>query len=261
MEKLDQIYDREFYDGQTRGSSLAAKAILKILYKFYTPLSVIDIGCGRGSWLAVAESLGSKYIRGIDGHWINNNDLLSKNIDFTPIDLEKPIQIKERYDLCISIEVAEHLSKNRANGFIETLCNVSDVVLFSAAIKFQEGANHINKQWQSYWIKIFDSFDYGCFDIFRYVVWEDEALEWWFRQNIFLFVNQSSSPISFNRLKAAEKPIPDIVHPKNYEDKIEAYTNVLNEPTLDFCLTCLKNYFYNKMMKSFSNKGRKCIND
>jgi len=233
---------------------LAAKEILKILFKYYKPLSVIDIGCGRGSWLAVVETLGSKYLKGFDGTWINESDLLSKNIDFTPFDLEKPLNINERFDLCISIEVAEHLSKDRANGFIETLCNLSDIVLFSAAIKFQYGPNHINTQWQSYWTKLFNSYNYRCFDIFRCEIWENDMIDWWFRQNIFLFVNKTSSLISLDILKASEKPITNIVHPKNYEDKIEYYNNIFKEPTLDLCFKCLKHFFYIKLRKILFNK-------
>lgn len=55
-----------------------------------------------------------------------------------------------RFDLAMTIEVAEHLTPVRADSFVEDLTRLSDVVLFSAAIPAQGGINHVNEQWQSY---------------------------------------------------------------------------------------------------------------
>ncbi len=254
MKQLRHIYTSEFYKNQTLGSVTAAKEILKILFEFYKPISVIDIGCGRGSWLTVAESLGSKYLRGIDGNWVNKNELLSKNIKFSSLDLEKQFNIDEKFDLCISIEVAEHLSKTRSKTFIETLCNLSDIVLFSAAIKYQGGPNHINEQWPSYWIDLFGTNDFKCYDIFRYKIWNNENIEWWFRQNVFLFVNNCSIRIDTDFLNSTIKPICDIVHPKNYEDKILSYTKPLNDPTMGICINYLKQFVMQKIKMFFKKK-------
>ncbi len=247
LKKAHNIYDDNFFDNQVHGSLLAAKEILKILYEFYKPVSVIDIGCGRGSWLAVAESLGSIYLKGIDGPWISKNDLISKNIDFTPMDLEQPIETKEKYDLCLSIEVAEHLHKKYATRFVKTLCNVSDIVIFSAAIKFQEGPNHINQQWQSYWVDLFGTNDFQCYDVFRNKIWNNDNIDWWFRQNVFLYINNSSSSIDIEYLKSFIKPIYDIVHPKNYEEKILSHANQSNDLTMEVCLYYFKQYIKNKI--------------
>ena len=64
-------------------------------------------------------------------------------------------KISDKYDLAISLEVAEHLSPSRSCGFIDDLTNLSDVVLFSAAIPMQGGTNHINEQPISYWANLF----------------------------------------------------------------------------------------------------------
>ena len=115
-------YDSWFYQRRTNDSFRSAKAVLGILYKFYKPLSVVDIGCGLGSWLAAAESLGSRKLKGYDGGWVAKNKFLSKNIDFTPVDSAKnELEFKENYDLCISVETAEHLPEACANRFVETV--------------------------------------------------------------------------------------------------------------------------------------------
>jgi hypothetical protein len=51
--------------------------------------------------------------------------------------------------------VAEHLSRPRADGFVDDLVALSDRVLFSAAIPGQGGYGHVNEQPPSYWTERF----------------------------------------------------------------------------------------------------------
>lgn len=247
---LSDIYDKNFYSRYLAGMTNSAESVLGILYKFYKPQSVVDVGCGRGAWLAAAESLGSTKLKGFDGGWIKKGDLISQNIDFTIINFEDALPVlDEKYDLCISLEVAEHISEKYAKNFVDHLCEASDVVLFSGAIKYQGGDNHVNEQWQSYWIDLFKSNGYECFDVFRASLWTNEAVEWWYRQNILLFSRPQNDLINNEQLRAAEKPIFDIVHPKNYEGKIEGYRNKIAYPTLAFCFGCAKRYITIKIKR------------
>ena len=234
------------------GSIRSAEIILGILYDIYKPVSVIDVGCGMGSWLTVAESLGSKILRGLDGEWITKDMLLSKNIDFTPTKMEDEIAIDVQYDLCISLEVAEHLSPTRSKTFIETLCNASNVILFSSAVKYQGGTNHINEQWQSYWIELFKENRFECYDIFRNIIWENDEVELWYRQNIFLFINENGlkSNLDLRMLKSMEKSIPNIIHPKYYEAKVLNHNKDIQKPFLQLDIQGIRHYFSNKLRKS-----------
>jgi hypothetical protein len=212
---------------------------------------VIDIGCGEGAWLSSAESLGAKNLKGMDGEWVNEDDLVSQNIDFAEVNFDRGLpKLDEKYDLCISVEVAEYLSEANAEQFVDFLCKASDTILFSAAIKYQGGMNHINEQWQSYWIDLFSSKGYECFDCFRKTIWNDRSVDWWYRQNIFLFVSPSSSSLDLKALRSLEKPIADVAHPENYEAKIKSYQNDVENPTLRFCLGRVKRYIYNKLLAS-----------
>ena len=65
-------------------------------------------------------------------------------------DHSEDLRLTKNYDLAISLEVAEHLSSESANMFIACLTNMSDIVLFSAAIPGQGGENRINEQWPKY---------------------------------------------------------------------------------------------------------------
>jgi len=218
---LYEMYDSKFYLKHIDGMLESSGVMLKILYEYYQPKTLIDIGCGQGVWLATAEKLGAEYLVGVDGAWVNKNMLLSKNIIFIPINIEESLpSFKEKYDLCISLEVAEHLSFEKSKEFIEFLCDLSDVILFSAAIKHQGGDNHVNEQWQSYWIERFRDNNYEYVDLFRSRVWENESVKWWYKQNTFLFLKKDTLKLDFNYLKSLEKPILNIVHPLNYLNKI-----------------------------------------
>ena len=242
--------------------SKSAAIVLGLLYEHYKPQTVIDIGCGQGAWLAAAESLGSKMLKGMDGQWVKKEALLSQHIDFTAVNFDAAIpKLNEKYDLCISLEVAEHISEVNANKFINLLCEASDTVLFSAAIKYQGGMNHINEQWQSYWVDLFKSNGYECLDLFRATLWNNMSVEYWYRQNTFLFVGPNNSVLNVEALRALEKPISDIAHPITYENKVHFYETALNScendvklyrdkidyPTLRFCLDCIKRYIRSKL--------------
>ena len=74
--------------------------------------------------LATAGELGVRKLVGIDGPWVDPTSLISKSIEFSATDLEKEFAAREKYDLSISVEVAEHLSTGRSQAFVEALCRL-----------------------------------------------------------------------------------------------------------------------------------------
>jgi SAM-dependent methyltransferase len=118
---LSEYYNTQFYSGQIDGSVRSAKVILPLLYKLYQPLSVIDIGCGLGDWLATAESLGSLKLRGLDGNWVKKEQLLSKNIDFTAVDFQKSVEIEEKYDYVFRLRL-QSICRQPTHRFLLTHC-------------------------------------------------------------------------------------------------------------------------------------------
>lgn len=257
----NKLYDKDFYGKLSAGMSRSAVIILGYIYSIYNPKSVIDIGCGHGAWLSAAESFGATTLRGFDGNWVKAEDLFSNNIDFVPVNLSDSLPIvNEKYDICISLEVAEHLPEGQAESFVDMLCQSSDTILFGAAIKYQGGTNHINEQWQTYWIKLFRSRGYECIDCIRGAIWNNTSVEWWYKQNTFLFIGPNNTNISANELKELEEPIFDVAHPINYENKVQNYQNtinyyhsyyqnMINYPTLRFCALCIQRWFNIKIRR------------
>jgi cyclopropane fatty-acyl-phospholipid synthase-like methyltransferase len=152
--------------------------------------SVIDVGCGQGTWLAVFREHGLEDVWGVDGDHVDRGQLEIPAEQFQAADLTHPLTVNRRFDLVVSLEVAEHLPAGCADDFIESLTRLGPAVLFSAAIPYQGGACHVNEQWPSYWTKRFQDRGYEPVDCLRRHVWEDARVEWWYAQNVLLYAER-----------------------------------------------------------------------
>jgi hypothetical protein len=211
-------YARSFYSERRNNTLHAARTILKHVFAMAGDTqSVVDIGCGTGTWLTAAMEHGVREILGVEGPWLDLS-LLEINSDFLVIkDLEQPISLPRRFDLAISLEVAEHLSTTRASSFVDDLCAASDLVLFSAAIPGQGGTHHINERFPSYWAGLFGEKEYLVFDCVRERIWQDSSIPFWYRQNTLLFARQNSllaQQVSAAHARQTAMPLLDCIHPE-----------------------------------------------
>ena len=124
--------------------------MIPLIIDLVNPRSVIDIGCGTGTWLSVFKDHNIDDLKGVDGDWVKDELLLIPKACFIAHDLTQELQIEQRFDLAVSLEVAEHLDKQYARNFVSTLVKLSSVVLFSAAIPFQGGTHHVNEEWPDF---------------------------------------------------------------------------------------------------------------
>jgi len=153
--------------------------------------SVVDFGCGEGTWLRVFQDHGVETVLGIDGDYVSRERLLIDQAHFRAQNLALPVRLDRTYDLAMSLEVAEHLPTRASRSFVESLVRAAPVVLFSAAIPGQEGTQHTNEQWPEFWQKLFRSFDYECLDLIRPKILLQSGVEWWYKQNTFLYVGNA----------------------------------------------------------------------
>ena len=138
----------------------AAEIIVPILLQHIQPKSVLDIGCGTGTWLKVFEQAGITDFFGVDGEDIDESILEISKENFAVYNLTRPLVLDRFYDLVISLEVAEHLPELAADEFVLTLVRHGKTILFSAAIPGQGGQDHLNEQWPIYWQKKFNRYGY-----------------------------------------------------------------------------------------------------
>jgi SAM-dependent methyltransferase len=219
------IYNESFYEGQVTTSLQSARIYLRFLWQIFQPVSVLDVGCGRGTWLKACHELGSKCLLGFDGGWNNQSSMIDSAIKFKSIDLNEPFFVTRKVDLIISLEVAEHLEPSTAPLFVKCLTDASDVILFSAAYTKQGGIGHINEQPHTFWARLFAENKFVPFDLFRPIFWGNDDVCFWYRQNVFLYVKKNS--LVYRKLETyGYKEIVDLsfmncIHPDLYNSKIE----------------------------------------
>lgn len=190
----------------------AAREMVPFIMDLIKPDSVVDVGCGTGTWLKVFEDNKVSDFLGIDGAYVNKETLRIKLDSFAEHDLETPYKSSRNFDLVISLEVAEHLEEQSADIFIRTLVGLGDTVIFSAAIPNQGGQNHLNEREPEYWISKFEKEGYKCFDVIRPVFWNNKKVDCWYKQNIFLFTKNTQLEQKLKSMKSFLNA--HLVHPE-----------------------------------------------
>ena len=185
-------YNLDFFTDIGVSSTLSANRVVELLGGILRPRSVIDVGCGVGSWAAAFRAAGASDVSGIDGDWVPIDKLVIPKNCFSRTDLTQPKLLNRKYDLAVCLEVAEHLPDSVAQPLVEMLSSGSDAVLFSAALPGQGGTGHLNEQWPAYWISRFAGQGYQLFDIVRPLLFDDPKVAFWYAQNMLLFVRPAA---------------------------------------------------------------------
>jgi len=203
----------------------AAREVIPIVLDLVDPKSVVDLGCGIGTWLKAFKDFGINDTVGINGKWVDKRLLEISETEFITFDLKKPFRLGRRFDLVVSLEVAEHLPEPCAETFVDSLVRLGPVVLFSAAIPYQGGNRHVNEKWPIFWVTHFKRNRFLLVDCMRTRLWHNENVKWWYAQNMFMFVQENQLGC-YPKLKSeyqVNTPLPlNAVHPKNYLRKADA---------------------------------------
>ncbi len=204
-------YDRDFYRTLDTTAETSAREIVPMLLDLLPVLSVVDVGCGDGGWLATFRTFGVTDLAGIDGPWIDADLLKIDARQFHRARLDASVPMERRFDLAMSLEVAKHLPPERAESFVGELTRLAPVVLFSAAPPGQTGVHHVNEQWPDYWTKLFAARGFRPIDVLRRQVWDNPNVTYWYKQNLLLFADADS--IARNaKLAAAAAATPGMPH-------------------------------------------------
>lgn len=186
------------------------RTVLPIAFADSKPGSLLDVGCGIGTWLKAALEFGITDISGVDGVKLPSEKLHVNPEIIKHHDLTHPWNLGRRFDAAVCVEVGEHLDGVFAPTLIDALVIHSDVVLFSAACPGQPGQHHVNCQWPVFWQGLFNQRGYACEDNLRWKIWDDARIEPWYRQNLFLACRSPAT--------AGHEPrIRSVVHPAMWD--------------------------------------------
>jgi SAM-dependent methyltransferase len=213
---MNVTYDDEFFADIAVMSRSSASRIAPIVMNAVCAASVVDVGCGTGLWLSEFTAAGARDILGVDGARLGETQLAIPATSFMTADLTRPLRLERRFDLALSLELAEHLPPERSESLVDELVALAPAVLFSAAIPGQTGTEHINERWQDEWAAMFAAHGYRCVDLIRSVVWDDERVAPWYAQNTLLYL-------------APDREIPQhvalplrVVHPRLFAERLAA---------------------------------------
>lgn len=203
------MYDADFYDLIRPGCERSAEIVVPFLIdRVGQPSTVIDVGCGEGVWAAEFARHGAD-VTGVDGPWHTAHPLGDR---FTPRNLAEPLGLPGRWDLAVTLEVAEHLPASRAASFVADLTRLADIVVFSAAIPGQGGVGHVNEQWPGYWAGLFAERGYAVTGDLRLDLWEDGRVENWYRQNLLVASADRLPGLTYG-------PVLPLVHPVLWDSR------------------------------------------
>src|SRR5216684_3382450 len=147
MQRIDYDHNLNRYLHSVEG----AQCVLTTLFDGNVPATMLDVGCGSGTWMRAAQNLGTSKVFGIDGVDLPQTELHVRKDFIDTADLNEPVQLGRQFDLVISMETAEHLEPESSHTFIKSLVAHGSTVLFSAAVPGQGGTHHVNCRWPSYW--------------------------------------------------------------------------------------------------------------
>jgi SAM-dependent methyltransferase len=215
-------YDSDFFTANDSGSARTARAVVPMIFELIRPASVVDVGCGTGVWLSEFVKLGIVDVIGIDGDYVDRSALLIPPDRFRAQNLsDGSARIDRRFDLAMSLEVAEHLPTDQSDRHVELLTRAAPVVVFSAAIPYQEGTHHINCQWQSYWAERFEARGFVTIDALRSAMWDHPQVGAWYAQNMLVYADPTILPMQPGLGRAfqqTDRKRINVVHPQRYSN-------------------------------------------
>jgi SAM-dependent methyltransferase len=194
--QIDALYDERFATNRKYRNKPFAEEFCAILVERFAPGSVIDLGCGTADLLAPFQSYGIE-ILGVDGSRANRKHRCIPSEFFVLQDLRQAYTPPHRYDLCLCLEVAEHIEGAFARQLIETLAACSDTIVFSAAPPGQAGHGHVHLRSARWWCRLFRRLSYEKDTVeTRMVKKRLSVAEYkvfsWYTDNLMVFRNKSA---------------------------------------------------------------------
>lgn len=148
--------------------------------------SVVDFGCGDASYIKkIKQRYPDKLVKGYDGNPYVGK--ISGNFA-TQLDLTQPFKLDNKFDVVMSLEVAEHIPLEYERIYVDNLIkHVNKYLIISWAIPGQGGKGHVNEKDNEYVIDLFKGLGFkyneSVSNKLRSVITNCK----WFKNTLFLF--------------------------------------------------------------------------
>ncbi len=191
---LDFFYDAFYALGALKDYKLGwAEKFSTLILKTFNPTSVIDFGCSIGVILSSFEKKGIE-ILGIDGSKMSKKYSLINKDNFVLFDLRDKYDCGRKYDLCLCLELGEHIEEKYSDILVGNLVRSSSTIIFSAAPPSQTGDCHFNLKPYEWWIEKFKKFNFALNEEltnnFKKKIQDIPHIPSYYRSNILIFEEQ-----------------------------------------------------------------------
>lgn len=121
---MDAYSNREFDASQIEASARSAAFIVPVLCKLFPWIrSVINVGCGTGTWLHEFDLHGIPRLLGLESGNVPARLLQIEPSQFRIADFGGSWGIEDRFDLVLSLEIAQQLPPECVENFVGQLTN------------------------------------------------------------------------------------------------------------------------------------------
>lgn len=147
-------YDTKYYENIERFNAHCYDLLAKCLMEVFAPRRVVDVGCGSGGISLALTKSGCPQVAAFD--YSSDSVQMARErglAEVSQLDLREASQIPATGDLCLCLEVAEHLPPKFSSRLCRLVADVAPVLVFTAAKPGQTGHLHVNLQPQSFWIE------------------------------------------------------------------------------------------------------------
>lgn len=193
----ENYYNQQYFSSNIFDYDYAP--IANAITEQYAPKSVIEIGCGNGELSKLLSRKGVA-VTAIDGYsapdFSEDNSVKFYKVDLNDANAVKNFftSVKQKFDIAICMEVAEHLKPEVSEQLIESMTAVSDIVIFSAAVSEQGGDGHINCQNRLFWHKLFEKNHFFLRDTVRAKIRKNPKVGRWYALNTLDYTRINNAP-------------------------------------------------------------------
>lgn len=187
----DEIYDAKYFQFVEQTTAQSANAIADSMLRSFHPTSVVDVGCGTGVLLDRLRTQGVN-VSGLEYAEAALKLCQLRELDVVKFDVERdelPAHIQHA-DIVVSMEVGQQLQPSSNDRYIDLLCKIADIAIFSSATPGQGDRRPRNEQTHQYWIEKFSQRNYA-FDEALSLQWREEwntqGTAPWFYRNVMIF--------------------------------------------------------------------------